>query len=227
MSDQGRSIIVTERWGLIPFREAWERQRELAFRVERGDAPNTLVLCQHPTVITIGKNGTNDNVLAAADLLHQKHIEVIDIDRGGDVTVHNPGQLVGYPIFNLNSLKPDLHWFLRTLEASIVDTVSHFGIQSSTVKGLTGVWVEETRKICAIGIHCRKWVIYHGFALNVFNDLSDFGLIVPCGISDRAVTSIALETAVKPLFEAVEKSVENSIRINFSVLTSINKIEIA
>jgi len=226
-------MIVTERWGLIPFKEAWERQRELAFRVERGDAPNTFVLCQHPTVITIGKNGTSENVLASDDELRQKHIDVIPIDRGGDVTVHNPGQLVGYPIFNLNTLKPDLHWFLRTLEASIIDSLSQFGIESSTVPGLTGVWVAERRKICAIGIHCRKWVIYHGFALNVFNDLRDFDLIVPCGIKDRAVTSIELEASGKPSkpggkvsMEAVENSVENSIHINFSALSGITKIEI-
>lgn len=220
-------MIAVERWGLIPFREAWERQRELAFRVERGDAPNTLVLCQHPTVITVGKNGTNDNVLASADLLRLRGVEVIPIDRGGDVTVHNPGQLVGYPIFNLTTLKPDLHWFLRTLEASIIDAVLHFGIQSATVKGLTGVWVEEQRKICAIGIHSRKWVIYHGFALNVFNDLREFEMIVPCGITDRAVTSIWLETGKAPSMEEVEKSVENSIHLNFSVLPAVNKIEIA
>ncbi len=219
-------MIVTERWGLVPFRESWERQRELAFRVERGDAPNTLVLCQHPTVITIGKNGTSDNVLAGMDVLRDRSVEVIPIDRGGDVTIHNPGQLVGYPIFNLATLKPDLHWFLRTLEASIIDSVSQFGIESSTVKGLTGVWVAEARKICAIGIHCRKWVIYHGFALNVCNDLADFDMIVPCGISDREVTSIERETGEKPSFTDVEKAVENSIHINFSALTGITKIEI-
>ena len=220
-------MIVAERWGIVPFREAWERQRELAFRVESGDAPNTLVLCQHPTVITVGKNGTTDNVIAAPDLLHMRGVEVIAIDRGGDVTLHNPGQLVGYPIFNLATMRPDIHWFLRTLEASIIDSISQFGIKSSTVKGLTKVWVEESRKICAIGIHCRKWVIYHGFALNVFNDLSEFEYIVPCGIPDRDVSSILKETGIAPSMEDVEKSVENSIHINFSALTGINKIEIA
>lgn len=219
-------MIVTERWGLVPFQEAWERQRELAFRVERGDAPNTLVLCQHPTVITIGRNGTTDNVLEDAARLSARGVDVIPIDRGGDVTIHNPGQLVGYPIFNLTTLKPDLHWFLRTLEASIIDSVSQFGIESSTVKGLTGVWVAEARKICAIGIHCRKWVIYHGFALNVYNDLADFDMIVPCGIPGRDVTSVERETGGKPSMELVEKAVENSIHINFSVLTGITKIEI-
>lgn len=220
-------MIAVERWGLIPFREAWERQRELAFRVERGQTENTLVLCQHPTVITMGKNGTTDNVLATQSLLAMRNVEVIPIDRGGDVTVHNPGQLVGYPIFNLNTLKPDLHWFLRTLEDAIIDSISTFGIKSSTVKGLTGVWVDEMRKICAIGIHSRKWVIYHGFALNVFNDLREFDYIVPCGISDRAVTSIFKETGVAPSMDEVEKSVDNSIRRYFSVLSGINKIDIA
>jgi len=211
-------MIVTERWGLVPFNEAWERQRELAFRVEQGLAPNTLVFCEHPTVITIGKSGSMDNVVAQGAALRARGIDVIPIDRGGDVTMHNPGQLVGYPVFHLSTLKEDLHWFLRSLEESICEAVAMFDISASVVPGLTGVWVDNMRKICAIGIHCRKWVIYHGFALNVFNDLRDFNLIVPCGIRDKEVTSIVQETGKKPEMIAVEKAVENCITRKFSGL---------
>lgn len=210
-------MIAVERWGLIPFDEAWERQRELAFRVERGEAPNTLVLCQHPTVITIGRNGTDANVLAARPLLEAQGVTVMPIDRGGDVTLHNPGQLVGYPIFNLTTLKPDLHWYLRTVEDAIIDTVGAYGITGDRVDGLTGVWVEGQRKVCAIGIHCRKWVVYHGFALNVVNDLREFQYIVPCGISDRAVTSIAVETGRPVTMEEVETTVVGAFHRRFTM----------
>jgi lipoyl(octanoyl) transferase len=211
-------MIAVERWGTIPFDEAWKRQRELAFRVESGAADHTLVLCQHPSVITIGRNGTAGNVVADADLLQASGIDVVEIDRGGDVTLHNPGQLVGYPIFNLTTMKPDLHWYLRTLEEAIGEAVGEFGISTGPVHGLTGVWVEESRKICAIGIHCRKWITYHGFALNVVNDLREFDLIVPCGITDKAVTSVRQEMGESVEFDAVEKAVENRILNKFSEL---------
>jgi lipoyl(octanoyl) transferase len=121
-------------------------------------------------------------------------VKVIDIDRGGDVTLHNPGQMVGYPIFNLSSYKEDLHWFLREIEQTIIDLTSVFGIESARVEGMTGVWVESKRKICAMGMHCSRWVTYHGFALNVNNNVGEFDYIVPCGIQDKGVTSIEVET---------------------------------
>lgn len=210
-------MIAVERWGLVPFDEAWERQRELAFRVERGEAPNTLVLCQHPTVITIGRNGTDANVIAARPMLEAQGVSVVPIDRGGDVTLHNPGQLVGYPVFNLTTLKPDLHWYLRTVEEAIIDTVGAYGIVGDRVDGLTGVWVDGQRKICAIGIHCRKWVVYHGFALNVVNDLREFQYIVPCGISDRAVTSIAAEAGQPVTMNDVEARVVEAFHRRFTM----------
>jgi len=210
-------MIAVERWGLVPFDEAWERQRELAFRVERGEAPNTLVLCQHPTVITIGRNGTDANVIAARPLLEAQGVSVVPIDRGGDVTLHNPGQLVGYPVFNLTTFKPDLHWYLRTVEEAIIDTVGAYGVVGDRVDGLTGVWVDGQRKVCAIGIHCRKWVVYHGFALNVVNDLREFQYIVPCGISDRAVTSIAAEAGQPVTMDDVEARVVEAFHRRFTM----------
>lgn len=187
------SSVTVEHWGVIPFREAWIRQKELVRRVESGATGNTLVLCQHPTVITIGRTGTHDNIHIAESWLERQGIDVVEIDRGGDVTIHNPGQLVGYPVFNLNTLRTDLHWFLRSIEQAIINVVDTFGIKGDRVGGLTGVWVEQQRKICAIGIHCRRWITYHGFALNVCNDLSEFNLIIPCGIPDRQVTSVSAE----------------------------------
>lgn len=187
-------MFQVENWGLIDYEEAWARQMELVKSVQDKRDRNVLVLCQHPTVITIGKNGTNKNVVANHDFLTMMGVKVIDIDRGGDVTLHNPGQIVGYPIFNLSSYKEDLHWFLREIEQTIIDLTSVFGIESARVEGMTGVWVESKRKICAMGMHCSRWVTYHGFALNVNNNVREFDYIVPCGIQDKGVTSIEVET---------------------------------
>jgi lipoyl(octanoyl) transferase len=118
---------------------------------------------------------------------------MIPINRGGDITAHNPGQLIGYPLFNLSEFREDLHWFLRSIEDIIMQVLEEYGIASRRVEGKTGVWIEEERKICAIGLHCSRWVTSHGFALNVNNDLSIFDWIIPCGIPDKDVTSIHRE----------------------------------
>lgn len=186
-------MIAIQEWGILDFTEAWERQRVLAGEVLRGEKPSTLVLCQHPSVITIGRNGTDANIIATPLELAQKNIQVIPINRGGDVTLHNIGQLVGYPIFRLTDFREDLHWFLREIEACIIETIAEFGLTGGRIEQATGVWIEEQRKICAIGIHCSRWVTSHGFALNVCNDMSEFELIIPCGIEDKGVTSISRE----------------------------------
>ncbi len=183
-------MIDIEHWGLIGYHEAWQRQKELQAAVQAGQRRSTLVLCEHPTVITIGRNGGPHNVLPPAA---EHNIPVVSVNRGGDVTLHNPGQLVGYTIFRLTDFREDLHWFLREIEACIIETIAVFGIEGGRVEGLTGVWVEEARKICAIGIHCSRWVTSHGFALNITNNLDDFLYIVPCGITDKAVTSVNSE----------------------------------
>lgn len=185
--------MVVVDWGLIEFQDAWRRQREVADAILRHDAPDTLVLCEHPAVITLGRVTKQGSVVTPADLLRSRGVDVVEIDRGGEATVHVPGQLVGYPIFNLQRTKPDLHWFLRTIEQSIIDALSPFGLQAERMDGLTGVWIEQQRKICAIGIHCSRWITTHGFALNVNNSLELFQDIIPCGITDRGVTSIAQE----------------------------------
>ncbi|MBU3699008.1 MAG: lipoyl(octanoyl) transferase LipB [Candidatus Kapabacteria bacterium] len=207
--------MIVQQWGTIEFRDAWRRQRELVDAILHQDHPDTLVLCEHPSVITLGRNTQQGSVLTQRELLGLRNIDVIEIDRGGEATVHNPGQLVGYPIFNLQRTKPDLHWFLRTVEQSIIDALRSFEIESGRVDGLTGVWIDSQRKICAIGIHCSRWVTSHGFALNVCNDLSLFSEIVPCGITDRGVTSLQREINPCPPLDEVVKAVSNSFTNNF------------
>ncbi len=197
-------VFVVQDWGLIPYEQAWQQQRELAERVRRGDAPNTLVLCEHPTVITIGRAGTWRNVLLPHEQLRQRGIPVFEVERGGDVTLHNPGQLVGYPILRLWEYRQDLHWFVREIEQCIIELLAGFGIRAEQLPGLTGVWIEGQRKICAIGIHVKHWVSWHGFALNVRNRLEEFGYIVPCGISDRGVTSMERELGFPPSMQEVK-----------------------
>ncbi len=202
---QSEDMIDFEQWGLIDYDESTTRQQTLVEQIKRGDRRSTLVFCQHPTVITVGRATEDGHILTPPAELKARGISVVENNRGGDVTVHNPGQLVGYPIFHLSHYREDLHWFLREIEECIIQTVEHFGIQASRVEGLTGVWVEETRKICAIGIHCSRWVTSHGFALNVENRIEDFNHIVPCGIQDRSVTSISKELECITPISDVEK----------------------
>jgi lipoyl(octanoyl) transferase len=204
-------------WGRIDFETAWRRQRELVDAVLLHDEPDTLVFCEHDPVITLGRTTGQGSVLLPRDLLDAQHIKVIEIDRGGEATVHNPGQLIAYPIFHLERTKPDLHWFMRTVEQAVIDALAQFNIRAGRVPGLTGVWIDESRKICAIGVHCRKWVISHGLALNVNNDLSLFDTIIPCGIRDRGVTSMAAELHAAVSMNDVRNALEQTMRHNFSV----------
>jgi len=175
--------------GEADYDEAIALQRELAATVAACDQ-RFLLLLNHPPVITIGRRGTDRNILAPPDLLKSRGVSVRETDRGGDVTFHGPGQVVGYPIIDLRERRRDIHAYLRDLEAVIIETADRYGVSAHRVKGLTGVWVGE-RKLAAIGVAVRRWVTYHGFALNVNTDLDYFGAIVPCGITDRSVTSMA------------------------------------
>lgn len=186
-------MIEVQNWGLIDYEEAWKRQKLIVEDIQEERNRNVLVLCQHPSVITIGRTGSSTNVVANEKFLNSLGIKVIYNDRGGDATLHNPGQLVGYPIFNLSNYKEDLHWFLREVEECIIELISIYGINGKRIKGLTGVWIDGRRKICAMGIHCSRWVTSHGFALNVNNNLEEFNYIIPCGIKDKDVTSISNE----------------------------------
>lgn len=202
--------MIVEDWGLIDFEEAWRRQREVADAILHDGAPDTLVLCEHPPVITLGRVTKQGSVITPAELLRHRGITVVEINRGGEATVHNPGQLVGYPIFNLQRTNPDLHWFLRAIEDAVIDALHSYGVEGGRVHGLTGVWIEQQRKICAIGIHCSRWITTHGFALNVNNDLALFGEIIPCGITDRGVTSIERESNTAVDIDHVKATISDS-----------------
>ncbi|MCX8050575.1 MAG: lipoyl(octanoyl) transferase LipB [Chlorobi bacterium] len=209
-------MIAVERWGLIEYVAAWERQRRYVQEIQRGERCSTLVLCEHPAVITIGRAGSAANVLCTDEELSRRGIQLVETDRGGDVTLHNPGQLVGYPIFDLTAFRQDLHWFVRQIERCIIGAIARWGIHGEQVEGLTGVWVEQQRKICAIGIRCSRWVTSHGFALNVVNDLSQFECIVPCGIRDRDVTSMERELGTKIALDDVAHAVAEEFIAAFS-----------
>lgn len=173
--------------GLVPYAEALEWQRALAqARIDGRLENDLLLLLEHPAVVTLGRASD------AAHVLRRDGVEVFETERGGDVTFHGPGQLVGYPIIDLSRLKPDLHWYLRTLEQALIGALAGLGIPAERNAGYTGVWTRG-RKIASIGIHVKQWVTWHGFALNVTTDLTEFERIVPCGITGVDMTSVQRE----------------------------------
>ena len=175
--------------GTAPYREVWARQLALVEQRQRGEAPDTLLLVEHPHVFTLGRRRD-----AAANVLMPGDVEVIEIERGGDVTYHGPGQIVAYPIVLLGEGERDLHRFLRNLEDAVIATCGQFGLATDREPGKTGVWMTSSgarRKLCSIGIACRKWVTFHGLALNVTTDLGYFRRINPCGFESSVMTSMA------------------------------------
>ena len=197
--------------GLIDYAQAWELQarlfqgtidRKVANRglpeVEQAPTEDHLLFCEHPHVYTLGKSGKQAHLLLNEEGMREKGVQFFPIDRGGDITYHGPGQIVGYPIFDLDHHFTDIHRFLRTLEEAIIGTLEAYGIKAGRIDGLTGVWLDfneplKARKICAFGIRASRWVTMHGFAFNVNTDLAYFENIVPCGITDKGVTSLAKE----------------------------------
>ena len=217
----GANEIGIRRLGRVDYADALELQRDLVERRKQGLIPDQLLLLEHPDVITFGVRSRNDrsHLLATPEALAAEGVSVFETGRGGDVTFHGPGQLVGYPIFDLKPDRCDVHRYVRDLEEALIRAVGEFGIRAGRVKGLTGIWVGPDRheaKLAAIGVRISRWVTSHGFALNVSTDLSRFGLIVPCGITDRGVTSIEqlLGRAI-PMAE-VEDAVVRGIRSVFS-----------
>ena len=201
--------------GLMEYKEAWDLQEQLFDRAiqikigkRKGTLPadaqteNHLVLCEHPHVYTLGKTGDEKNLLVNQEALDQNNATFYKINRGGDITYHGPGQVVGYPVFDLDHFFTDIGKFLRYLEEAVILTLAEYGIKGSRIKGVTGVWLDpeddqKARKICAIGVRTSRWVTMHGFALNVNTDLDYFSNIIPCGISDRSVTSMEKELGHK------------------------------
>ena len=219
MAIRGLSLISYVQLGTVPYAQGLELQRKLVAARKAGEIGDVLLLLEHPAVITLGKNADKKNVLASREQLAKQGVEIFDCDRGGDVTYHGPGQLVGYPIFDLRTAGRDSEgrattiWpvdFMRKMEEVLIRTCAEFGILTTRVKGLTGVWTRPLKgmqeagqqesearfvpkKLAAMGIHVSRGVTSHGFAFNVTNDLDHFKLIVPCGISDKPVTSLNAE----------------------------------
>jgi lipoyl(octanoyl) transferase len=198
MGGQGEQAVTARvleviQAGVVPYAEALEWQRGLAqARIERRIPHDVLLLLEHPPVVTLGRNSRTTHVLRPAG------VDVFEVERGGDVTFHGPGQLVGYPILDLTGYKQDLHWYLRTLEQALIGALGMLGIPAERNPGYTGVWTNGGgRKIASIGIHVKQWVTWHGFALNVTTDLAHFDRIVPCGIPGVVMTSVASERGPK------------------------------
>jgi lipoyl(octanoyl) transferase len=186
-----RSLEV-RRLGRVPYAEALEFQKRLVEQRRAGAIGDVLLLVEHPPVLTLGVRGDGgrSHILASDDELASRHIDVFETGRGGDITYHGPGQIVGYPIIDLDPDRRDVHKYVRDLEEVLIRVAADYGIMAGRVQGLTGVWVGDG-KLAAIGVRIQRWVTSHGFALNHTTDLSHFDLIVPCGIADRGVTSLA------------------------------------
>ena len=209
-------------WGLKDYKEAWEAQEALfqatidqktANRSAENPStnPNYLIFVEHPHVLTLGKSGVMEHLLMSEEFLRAKHISFYKVNRGGDITYHGLGQVVGYPILDLDNFFPDIHKYLRSLEEVIILTLADYGLKGERSPGETGVWLDvgtpKARKICAMGVRASRWVTMHGFALNVNTDLSYFGYIVPCGIADKAVTSLKAELGREVPMEEVKQRI--------------------
>lgn len=186
------------------------RAKEKSGQNDFEQTKNHLLFVEHPHVYTLGKSGHIENLLASQDFLSQMQASFVKTNRGGDITYHGPGQLVGYPILDLDNFKPDIHLYMRNLEEVIIKTIKDYGLKGERSKGETGVWLDVgkpfARKICAMGVKASRWVTMHGFALNVNSDLKYFEYIIPCGIQDKAVTSLERELGKEiPMEEAKEK----------------------
>ena len=197
--------------GLIAYAEAWELQKRVVAARKAGAIEDVLLFCEHPHVITLGRSGNRANLLAGESVLRQKGVEFFETSRGGDITYHGPGQIVGYPILNLGAIRRDVVWYVRTLEEAMIRATADLGIAARREPGKTGIWVDadqvadrskrdsslalgmtdqQAEKLAAIGVHISRWVTSHGFAYNVATDLRYFELIVPCGIAGRKATSL-------------------------------------
>lgn len=205
--------VLFEDIGLTDYQEAWDYQTDIfeeivasktanRKREEAGkqtkETKNHLIFCEHPHVYTLGKSGKESHLLMNQTQLSDNKISYHKINRGGDITYHGPGQIVGYPIFDLDNFFTDIHKYLRFIEEAVILTLAEYGIEAGRIDGLTGVWLDiddpiKSRKICALGVKCSRWVTMHGFAFNVNTDLSLFNNIIPCGIDDKAVTSMQKE----------------------------------
>ena len=218
--------VIFEDWGEVDYQEAWNRQEALFAevvaqktknRLEGLSLPTTnhLIFTEHPHVYTLGKSGKPENLLLDERGLSEKQASFYKINRGGDITYHGPGQIVGYPILDLDNFFTDIHLYLRTLEEAVIRTLADYGVEAGRYPGYTGVWLDadndRARKICALGVRASRWVTMHGFAFNVNADLDYFGNIVPCGIDDKDVTSMQRELGAEQDIDAVKAVLKEHI----------------
>lgn len=216
--------------GLIDYKEAWEYQEKLfkatvdqKIRIRKGESEepteNHILFCEHPHVFTLGKSGKKEHLLLDDNSLEQNDAKYYEINRGGDITYHGPGQLVVYPIFDLDHFFSDIHKYLRFLEEAVIQTLAEYNIVGERVDGLTGVWIDgdkpTARKICALGVKSSRWVTMHGIGFNVNSDLSYFSHIVPCGIDDKSVTSMKSELGKAVDFEEVSSILKEKLAQQF------------
>jgi lipoyl(octanoyl) transferase len=221
-----KPVVSVKNLGLIDYQEAWDFQENLFKKAidlkiakrngETDEIPeNHLLFCQHPHVFTLGKSGNPENLLLNEAELYQQQASYYKINRGGDITYHGPGQLVVYPIFDLEQFFTDIHKYMRFLEEAVILTLNDFGIESGRVDGLTGVWIDgdskNARKICAMGVKSSRWVTMHGIGFNINTDLNFFSHIIPCGIDDKAVTSMQRELGREVDLEEVSRLLQNHL----------------
>ncbi len=207
--------MIVRRLGLVDYQAAQQLQSQLVEQRKQGLIENTLLLLRHPPTITVGSQGQLEDLLVSREELGRRGVELHPTNRGGQLTFHGPEQLVAYAIFDLSG-RADLHRYLRDLEQVVIDLLETYALQGERVAGRTGIWVGG-RKICALGVRVSRWVTSHGLALNVGPELSGFELIVPCGIRDAGVTSLARELGCTPPLEQVEQRLEDTFRARFEV----------
>lgn len=233
--------VIFRDWGLIDYKEAWNKQealfadtvnKKIEIRnhqaVTEGDeyleyipTPNYLIFCEHPHVYTLGKSGKSEHLLLDEKGLKEKHATYYPINRGGDITYHGPGQIVSYPILDLDNFFTDIHLYLRTLEEAVILTLADYGLKAGRYPGYTGVWFDadndRARKICALGVRCSRWVTMHGLAFNINTELDYFKNIVPCGIDDKDVTSMQRELGQVVDIIEVKKILKQHISVLFGM----------
>jgi lipoate-protein ligase B len=210
--------------GMMPYAAALEFQRAAArARISGAIAEDLLLLVEHPPVVTMGRSAKQHHLLASPALLAARGVELFEVERGGDVTFHGPGQLVGYPIVDLKRHKQDLHWYLRQVEEALIRGLAPFGIVGERSAGQTGVWTHG-RKLASIGVHARDWVTWHGFALNVTTDLSYFELMVPCGIAEVQMTSVAKELGTEAALDSLGEITRRHVADAFAEVFTLDPV---
>lgn len=229
--------IIFLELGLMPYKEAWDYQecllqQNVKIKSEYSHQPtsNYLLFVEHPSVYTLGKSGNIDNVLLSDTELKDRNIQFFHTNRGGDITYHGPGQIVGYPILDLEKFGTDIGKYLRNIEEVIILTLAEYGIKGERSGGETGVWIEpgivgKERKICAIGVRCSRWITMHGFALNVNNDLSFFNNIIPCGIVNKKVTSLEKELGKTSILSEIKEKLKKNFALVFKAEIVIEEQE--